>query len=476
MSFNAFVNEFNEAPLQTSYSSYLSIDFSTGVECHLEWTFQNQNTEFPFATVIETINNDDGDMLFFPDATVTSVGTTTTIINTGPDTLNVVNFSGGSIEPLVLTGQQWQFTLTDNSTQAGTWLGIQLGALTSDVSAPSLIDNTTDGNPSGAHGNQGGLLALPFPGSQQFLGMNITVNKIANGASAYTQYSGDRGSALVWLSGSGTYTCQPASEYTNGYNFIIINQGTGILTIAPSPETGNTINGTSTVFTLNPTQSSLFVSDGDLTIYSYGTSASTSNKTTILPVDLDNATGSPLSLNITEIQAQYTILQFINGTGSNVYINYPQLPGNYIAYNSSSNTTVVLQIIGNTDPLYAYGLLPNDTTTLITNGSNTNLLMSPNTIYNSLVTLQSADAATPALSFAQDLSSGIYLPDGGDYDGLPTVVYSASPSMSFANRSGTTTCFSALNTVNPVSEDPVPLTSSYFDNSISIYTIMRAYE
>lgn len=467
MSFNAFVNEFNQAPLQTSYSSYLSIDFSTGVECHLEWTFQNQNTEFPFATVIETINNADGDMLFFPDASVTSVGTTTTIINTGPDTLNVVNFSGGSIEPLVLTGQQWQFTLTDNSTQAGTWLAIQLGSLTSDVSAPSLIDNTTDENPSGAHGNQGGLLALPLP-SQQFLGMNITVNKIANGASEYTQYSGDRGSVLVWLSGSGTYTCQPASEYTNGYNFIVINQGTGILTIAPDTTIpDNTINGSSTIFTLNPSQSSLFVSDGNLTIYSYGTSASTSNRTTILPVDLDNATGNPLSLNITEVQAQYTILQFINGTGSNVYINYPQLPGNYIAYNASSNTTVVLQIINNTNPVYAYGLLPQDTTTLITNGSNTNLFMSPNTIYNSLVTLQSADEATPALSFSQDLSSGIYLPDGGDYDGLPTVVSSASPAMAFANSSGTTTCFSDFNTVNA---------NSYFDNSISIYTIMRAYE
>lgn len=467
MSFNAFVNEFNQAPLQTSYSSYLSIDFSTGVECHLEWTFQNQNTEFPFATVIETINNVDGDILFFPDASVTSVGTTTTVINTGPDTLNVVNFSGGSIEPLVLTGQQWQFTLTDNSTQEGTWLAIQLGSLTSDVSAPSLIDNTTDENPSGAHGNQGGLLALPLP-SQQFLGMNITVNKIANGTSAYTQYSGDRGSVLVWLSGSGTYTCQPASEYTNGYNFIVINQGTGILTIAPDTTIpNNTINGSSTIFTLNPSQSSLFVSDGNLTIYSYGTSASTSNKTTILPVDLDNATGSPLSLNITEVQAQYTILEFINGTGSNVYINYPQLPGNYIAYNASSNTTVVLQIINNTDPLYAYGLLPKDTTTLITNGSNTNLFMSPNTIYNSLVTLQSGDISTPALSFSQDLSSGIYLPDGGDYDGLPTVVSSASPAMAFANSSGTTTCFSAFNTVNA---------NSYFDNSISIYTIMRAYE
>lgn len=472
MSFNAFVNEFNEAPLQTSYSSYLSLDYTNTGLYKLEWTFQNQNTPYPFSTVIQTINTSEDDELQFPDATVTSVGTTTTVINTGSNTLNVIDFTAASIEPLVLAGDQWQFTLTDNSTQAGTWIPLQLGSTTSSVSAPQLIDDSTDGNPSGAHGNQGGLLALPLP-SQQFLGMNITVNKIANGASAYTQYSGDRGSALVWLSGSGTYTCQPASEYTNGYNFIIINQGTGILTIAPSPETGNTINGTSTVFTLNPTQSSLFVSDGDLTIYSYGTSASTSNKTTILPVDLNNATGSPLSLNITEVQSQYTILQFINGTGSNVYINYPQLPGNYIAYNASSNTTVVLQIIGNTNPVYAYGLLPQDTTTLITNGSNTNLYMSPDTIYNSLITLQSGDISTPALSFSQALTSGIYLPDGGDYDGLPTVVYSASPAMSFANGSGTTTCFSALNTVNPDSDT---LTSSYFDNSISIYTIMRAYE
>ncbi len=469
MSFNAFVNEFNEAPLQTSYSSYLSLDYTDTGLYKLEWTFQNQNTPYPFSTVIQAINTGEDDELQFPDATVTSVGTTTTVINTGSNTLNVIDFTAASIEPLVLAGDQWQFTLTDNSTQAGTWIPLQLGSTTSSVSAPQLIDDSTDAN---SHGNQGGLAALPIP-SQQFLGMNITVNTVAQGETAYTQYSGDRGSALVWLSGSGTYTCQPANEYTNGYNFIIINQGTGILTIAPSSETGNTINGTSTVFTLNPTQSSLFVSDGDLTIYSYGTSASTSNKTTILPVNLDNAAGSPPFLDITEVQAQYTILEFINGNGGNVYINYPQLPGNYIAYNSSTNTTVVLQIIGNTNPLYAYQLLPKDTTTLITDGSNTNLLMSPNTIYNSLVTLQSADAATPALSFAQDLSSGIYLPDGGDYDGLPTVVYSASPAMSFANGSGTTTCFSALNTVNPDSDT---LTSSYFDNSISIYTIMRAYE
>lgn len=464
MSFNAFVNEFNEAPLQTSYSSYLSLDYTDAGLYKLEWTFQNQNTPYPFSTVIQTINTSEDDELQFPDATVTSVGTTTTVINTGSNTLNVIDFSAASIEPLVLAGQQWQFTLTDNSTQAGTWIPLQLGSTTSSVSAPELIDDSTDAN---SHGNQGGLAALPLP-SQQFLGMNITVNTVAEGASIYKQYSGDRGSALVWLSGSGTYTCQPASAYGNGYNFIVINQGTGILQIAPDTTIpDNTINGSSTIFTLNPSQSSLFVSDGNLTIYSYGTSASTSNKTTILPVDLNNATGTPLSLNITEVQAQYTILQFINGTGSNVYINYPQLPGNYIAYNASSNTTVVLQIINNTNPVYAYGLLPQDTTTLITNGSNTNLFMSPNTIYNSLVTLQSADEATPALSFSQDLSSGIYLPDGGDYDGLPTVVSSASPAMAFANSSGTTTCFSDFNTVNA---------NSYFDNSISIYTIMRAYE
>lgn len=464
MSFNAFVNEFNEAPLQTSYSSYLSLDYTDAGLYKLEWTFQNQNTPYPFSTVIQTINTSEDGELQFPDATVTSVGTTTTVINTGSNTLNVIDFSAASIEPLVLSGQQWQFTLTDNSTQAGTWIPLQLGSTTSSVSAPELIDDSTDAN---SHGNQGGLAALPLP-SQQFLGMNITVNTVAEGTSIYKQYSGDRGSALVWLSGSGTYTCQPASTYGNGYNFIVINQGTGILQIAPDTTIpDNTINGSSTIFTLNPSQSSLFVSDGNLTIYSYGTSASTSNKTTILPVDLDNATGNPLSLNITEVQAQYTILQFINGTGSNVYINYPQLPGNYIAYNASSNTTVVLQIINNTNPVYAYGLLPQDTTTLITNGSNTNLFMSPNTIYNSLVTLQSADEATPALSFSQDLSSGIYLPDGGDYDGLPTVVYSASPAMAFANSSGTTTCFSDFNTVNA---------NSYFDNSISIYTIMRAYE
>lgn len=478
MSFNAFVNEFTEAPLQTSYSSYLGLDY-TGVQgFQLEWTFQNQNTPYPFSTVITTINNASGNTLTLPNAEVTSVGTSTIIINQGAFTLNVLNFEGTSVAPLILEGQEWQLILIDNSTEGGSWTAIQLGSGSTSVSAPSLIDNTTDGNPSGAHGNQGGLLALPLP-SQQFLGMNITVNKIANGASAYTQYSGDRGSVLVWLSGSGTYTCQPASEYTNGYNFIIINQGTGILTIAPDTTVpDNTINGSSTIFTLNPSQSSLFVSDGNLTIYSYGTSSITSNPTTILPVDL-GSTGSPTSINLTDTQAEHTILEFYGtGPGVDVTINYPQRIGSYIAYNSSSTATIILQIIGNPpeNTQYAYGLPPQSITTLISDGSNTNLYMSPDTIYNATVKLQNGLTATPSLCFASDNSSGFYLSSSAGYIGLPTVVYSASPAMSFANGSGTTTCFSALNTVNPVSEDPAPLTSSYFDNSISIYTIMRAYE
>lgn len=464
MSFNAFVNEFTEAPLQTSYSSYLGLDYTSVQGFQLEWTFQNQNTPYPFSTVITTTNNASGNTLTLPNAEVTSVGTSTTIINQGAFSLNVLNFLGTSVAPSVLPGQQWQLVLTDNSTPGGSWLALQLGVGSTSVSAPSLIDNDTDEND---HGLQSGLLALPDPGSQQFLGMNITVNKINHGESTYTQYAGDRGSVLVWLSGQGTYTCQAASEYLNGYNFIVVNQGSGILTIAPSPVTGNTINGLTTPFTLNPGQSSLFVSDGVQTIYSYGTSALTSNRTTILTVDLDNATGSPLSLLLTQVQAQATILEFQNGTGATVTVNYPQLLGTYIAYNESDDTSIILQIVGNSPGSgFSYLLLPGNTITLFSDGTNTEMYMSPTMLYNASIDLQSGSLSLPSLRFGNQPTSGFYLNLIDPYENLPTIVQGGSPCMSFTNVTGTTTCFSDFNTVNA---------NSYFDNGISIYTIMRAY-
>ncbi len=466
MAFNAFVNEFTAAPLQTSYNSYLELDFSLVTSIQLEWSFENQNTLYPFSNVIQAINTSSTDHIILPDATITSAGTTTVIINTGSNTITVYNFTGSVVATLETT-QQWQITLTDNSTSAGIWIALQLGSTTSSVSAASLIDPTFDAND---HSNAGGLKAFT-----SYLKQNVLVNTYSSG-NLYTQASGDRGALLVWSAGTGTYQCLNAETLGEGFCFAIQNNSAGsIITVAPSSDAGQTINGlddTLNPYRLNPDQSSLFVSDGVDTIYSYGSSLSSTSVTTLVEINLNEQISGVITLD--DAQADASIQVYIGTVGSGPYteitINYPADNINeYIVYNASTTNVINVKIVGEVNATYIYPIQPLNTAFFFSDG--THLYCTPTalyapTLYSAQVYLKDGGSSIPSLAFNSDATTGLFRANSGTYSGQLCVTQLGTTSACFANSTqGSNTSLNSWNTVG----------GTYFDSSISIYTLMRAY-
>lgn len=516
MAFTGFINEFSNSPIQPTYQSYLALDFTSITSVILEWPFVNPNTETPYAQTIQvTVNTVATNKIIMPDATLATQGQTNTIINSGAAAILIYKSGGTVLITTIAAGQQWLVTLTDNTTAAGIWLPLQLASTTSSATAASLIDGTTDAN---THSNAGGLAAFPT----NFIKQNWFINKVLVG-STYTQSSGDRGMILVWESGTGTYTCQPSATYGNGYVFTIINNSTssGQLTIAPNA--ADTINGQSIPFVLNPGNSSSFAADGSNTIYSFASSQSQTDIVTLVNVNLSTAVGNTITL--TQEQANYSIQKYINSPSSDlISIIYPNNTVNeWIAYNasttnpisvclSSSTTTNYLIPPGGRLSLFSDGTLlynvPNfldDTDVYLADGtvSLPSLAFSSNTstglfkqisgIYTgdlgitqngtatfyagstlntsiSPLALPDGATATPSLRFTSAVTTGIHQTTSGTYSGAVTIGQNSLDTFYFLASGNTAVKASgaagaALNTS----------LGSYHDQSMSIYTLMRAY-
>lgn len=396
MPFNGFVDEFSNAPVQPAFSSYLGLTLTDPVV--LEWSFQNPNTLYPFSQTIEIITSDAVYGISLPDATVSSVGQTVCFVNTGANNVEIYDYDV-NLQATIEPAQQWYMTLTDNSASAGIWLPIQLGATTSEATAGSLVDNSTDGN---GHQNNGGISAF----ASNFLKMNQRVNTF-NGVT-YNQESGDRGSLLVWSGGNGTYNCLSASDVGNGYNFSIHNASTTGGTITVTPDGANTIDGESS-FTLAADESATFISNGTSAFYSLGFGQQFTNIVTEAEVPLSDAVDD--IIEITQDQAKNLILNFTGTSGSNPYPDITiALPDNFVnqyyLQNSSTTNDVLIQV-GTGETTYV---------SRITTGGNrilgftdlSNFYNIPNIFEVDELSFGDGSEAAPSITFTNDTTTGIY--------------------------------------------------------------------
>lgn len=393
MAFNGFVDEFSNGPIQPTFSSYLAIDLATESGVVLEWAFINQNAVFPFSQTIQVkTNTNTENYIQLPDATETSVGQTTLILNTSATAFNILYADEDTVLTSIGAGIGLYITLTDNSTSNGTWIIYQLGATPSSFVAADLIDNDLDTN---GHGEQGGLKAF-----STFLKQNIKVNTFTEG-SIYNQAEGDRGSLLVWTSGTGIYQCL-ASDYTSGgFPFMIANNSDGAQ-ITVTPQSGDTINGLTTPFILYPGESSIFTTDGLATIYSYGDSRSTSNVVTLVDIPLNSTT-----LTLSTLQSSYSIQKYQTGSASGVVsVIYPATTiGQWIAFNNSANR-INVSVNGGSNSLF---IPPQESLNIFSDGSDlyTDPSFSQGDVY-----LPNGSVSEPSLSFITDPTTGLYYTSG----------------------------------------------------------------
>jgi len=391
MSFNGFVDEFSNAPVQPAFSSYLALDLTGDVV--LEWPFQNPNTLYPFSQTVQIINSDDDYDIFLPDATVTSVGQTICFINSSAANIFVVDASG-NIQADIETTQSYYLTLTDN----GTWVSIQLGATTSSATAASLIDTSTDSN---GHQNNGGLSAFAT-----HIKMNQRINTFSG--SNYTQASGDRGSLLVWTGGNGTYNCLSAASLGNGYNFSIHNASTvsGIITVTPNG--ADEIDGGPT-FQIKANESATFICNGTSGFYTLGFGQQFTNVVTEAIVPLSSAVADVVT--ITQEQARNLILNFTGSSGAPFYPDITiALPSNFVnqyyLQNSSTTNDVIVQVGSGATSFSSR--IPKNGDRIIGYTDLSNFYNIPNVFDVDSLFFADGSAADPSISFANDITTGAY--------------------------------------------------------------------
>src|SRR5580765_2960585 len=174
--------------------------------------------------------------IVMPDPSAVSVGMTVLFRNVSAYTITIES-SSGSVITTIATGQAKFIYLTDNSSSGGTWGVLTFGAGTSSPGASAL---------------QGlGVYAI---GTTLNAGYPVT-----SVTTSFTIQTTDRAKLYNYSSGTATVTLQTASTYGANFFFMLANNGSGAITVAPSG--GQTID-TAVSLTVNPGESTVIVTDG----------------------------------------------------------------------------------------------------------------------------------------------------------------------------------------------------------------------
>jgi hypothetical protein len=359
------------SPSQTSYES-LSISVNTA----LEWPI-NGTTGIPASNIIDVTATTTGLSLALPPATQVSVGQTVLVRNIGSNTFTLTDYTGGTI--IAITSGVAQFVyLTNNSTTAGTWTSVVLGAGTSSANASTLAGY--------------GLYASGTTLNQTY----VTATYYGN----TTLPTSVRAELIVWGSGVGTLTLPAAATAGSGWFCMIRNGGSGILTIAPSGS--NTIDGGSSQ-QLQLTESLVVVSDGtNWNTFGYGRSNTFAYTQLSLSV-----TGGTTTL--TSAQAANTIQIYSGTLTSNQIIVVPSTVQLYSVTNSTGGAftfTVKTAVSGGATVTVAQGT----SLILICDGTNVYNAASGSTSSITSLTVGNGSTAVPSIKFTGDVTTGIYLP------------------------------------------------------------------
>lgn len=187
----------------------------------LRWPNLAENSTDVAADEMDVTPDTSGWSLTLPDARQVSPGRALFIANVGADSFTLKD-NGGSTVVSIGASVQYIVYLRGNSTAAGTWRAIQLGATTSAAQAASLESETVK--------NISGSLNAATP--------------VNTRSGSYTVGASERGNLELWTGGTGTITLPAVSGNTDFY-FYVRNAGSGTLTL--DPDGSEMIDGTSTV-------------------------------------------------------------------------------------------------------------------------------------------------------------------------------------------------------------------------------------
>ena len=373
-----YTSPFTGQTINPSSVSYESLTIAANTL--LDWPI-NGTTGIPTANIIEVTASTTGLYLILPPATQVSPGQTVLVRNIGSNPFTVTSYAATGVGTTIVTiasGVAQYIYLTVNSTPAGTWTSVTLGAGTSAANASDLAGY--------------GLTAL-----------GVTLNQSYSTTAYYanaTLPSTIRAQLALWSSGVGTLTMPSASAVGAGWFCMLRNGGTGILTIATSGS--NTIDGASSQ-QLQLTESLVIVSDGtNWNTFGYGRSNTFAYTQLSLSV-----TGGTLTLS--SAQAANTIQLYAGTLTANQIV---VVPSTVQLYTMTNNTTGSYSLTVKT-------AVSGGTTLAVPQGTSLVVICDGTNVYNAgsgtastftSLTVGNGSLAVPSLKFSGDVNTGLYLP------------------------------------------------------------------
>lgn len=371
-----YTNPFTGQTINPSSVSYEALTIAA--DTLLDWPI-NGTTGTPSANIIDVTASAASLSLILPPATQVSTGQTLLIRNTGANTFTVTSYASTGVGATIVSiasGIAQYIYLTNNSTTAGTWASVVLGAGTSSANASALAGY--------------GLLAIGTTLNQAY-----AVNTYYSSA---TLSSDLRAQLIVWSSGVGTLTLPSASAVGANWFCMIRNSGTGILTLTPAGS--DTIDGNANQ-QLQLTESLVIVSNGTgWSTFGYGRSNTFAYTALSLSV-----TGGTVTL--TSTQAANTIQVYGGTLTSNVTIIVPPTVQLYaITNNTSGSFTFTVKTAAGTGVT-----IPQGTSLTVTcDGTNVYNASSGTSSSITSTTFAAGSAPSPSINFTGSTTTGLYLP------------------------------------------------------------------
>ena len=376
-----YTNPFTGQTINPSQVSYEALTIA--VDTLLDWPI-NGTTGTPTANIIDVTASTTSLSLILPPATQVSTGQTVLIRNTGSNSFTVTSYAATGVGATIVSiasGVAQYIYLTNNSTTAGTWASVTLGAGTSSANASALAGY--------------GLTAS-----------GLTLNQSYSTTAYYsnnTLPATIRAQLALWSSGVGTLTMPSAASVGAGWFCMIRNGGSGILTIAVTG--ADTIDGAASQ-QLQLTESLVIVSDGtNWNTFGYGRSNTFVYTQLAVPV-----TGGTLTLSST--QAANTIQLYTGVLTSNQIVVVPSTVQLYSITNNTTGSftfTVKTAVSGGA----TVAVSQNTSLILVCDGTNVYNSASGSASTITSLTVGNGSLAVPSINFSGDLNSGIYLPSTG---------------------------------------------------------------
>jgi hypothetical protein len=376
-----YTNPFTGQTINPSSVSYEALTIAANTL--LDWPI-NGTTGIPTANIIDVTASAASLNLILPPATQVSTGQTVLVRNVGANSFTVTSYAATGVGATIITiasGVAQYIYLTNNSTTAGTWASVTLGAGTSSANASALAGY--------------GLTAIGLTLNQSY--------STTTYFSSTTLPSTIRAQLALWSSGVGTLTMPSAATVGAGWFCMIRNGGTGILTLAVTG--ADTIDGASSQ-QLQLTESLVIVSDGtNWNTFGYGRSNTFAYTQLSLSV-----TGGTLTLS--SAQAANTIQLYAGTLTSNQIL---VVPSTVQLYSITNNTTGAYTFTVRTAVSGGATVTVPQSTSLIVVCDGTNVYNAASGTSSSItsLTLGNGSLAVPSLKFSGDLNSGLYLPSTG---------------------------------------------------------------